>query len=319
MAMHSYTTERHGAAAKLGYSNEVLREVFRSPWELQPSVPLEEFLLTIRSARFGDLALTHSSLSQVRIRNEAAGGPRSGEYPYSIYMVDRRQGVAMEHTQAVLQPGDFTLVDSARPAEMLTEQAYNTVALIVPRDILREYVPTPDLAVGLRFSGSLGLSRAASIMLGSLWSLVESEQITEVGTKLARSFLELFAVCCHVECGGLAAESSSVHGRRAQVKRFIEDNLRDPDLAVEAIAQHFGISTRSLQVLFAAEQETVSGYIRSKRLEGCRMQLADPLWRHRGITEIAFRWGFNDATHFARAFRERFGMSAREFRLRLRK
>jgi AraC-like DNA-binding protein len=319
MAMHSYTTERHRAGAKLGYSNEVLREVFRSPWELQPAVPLEQFLLTIRSARFGDLALTHSSLSQVRIKNEEAGGPRRGEYPYSIYMVDRRQGIAMEHTQAVLQPGDFTLVDSARPAAMLTEQAYNTVALIVPRDILREYVPAPDLAVGQRFSGSLGLSRTASIMLGSLWSLAESGQIAEVGTKLARSFLELFAVCCHVECGGLPTESSPIQARRAQVKRFIEDHLRDPELAVEAIAEHFGVSTRSLQMLFAAERETVSGYIRRKRLAGCHTQLVDPLWRHRGITEIAFAWGFNDATHFARAFREQFGMSAREFRLRSRK
>ncbi|MBI3376628.1 MAG: helix-turn-helix domain-containing protein [Betaproteobacteria bacterium] len=35
---------------------------------------------------------------------------------------------------------------------------------------------------------------------------------------------------------------------------------------------------------------------------------------HRGICDIAYRWGFNDPTHFGRAFRERFGQSPREFR-----
>ena len=32
------------------------------------------------------------------------------------------------------------------------------------------------------------------------------------------------------------------------------------------------------------------------------------------ITDIAYRWGFSDAAHFARMFRERFGMSPRRYR-----
>ena len=32
------------------------------------------------------------------------------------------------------------------------------------------------------------------------------------------------------------------------------------------------------------------------------------------VSEIAFAWGFNDAAHFSRAFRERFGCSPRELR-----
>jgi AraC family transcriptional activator of tynA and feaB len=32
------------------------------------------------------------------------------------------------------------------------------------------------------------------------------------------------------------------------------------------------------------------------------------------ISEIAYAWGFNDLSHFNRAFRARFGMTPREWR-----
>lgn len=35
---------------------------------------------------------------------------------------------------------------------------------------------------------------------------------------------------------------------------------------------------------------------------------------HMQISEIAFRWGFTNAAHFARAFRQRFGRSPSEAR-----
>ena len=33
-----------------------------------------------------------------------------------------------------------------------------------------------------------------------------------------------------------------------------------------------------------------------------------------GLPELAFGWGFNNATHFARVFKERFGCSPRDYR-----
>ena len=34
------------------------------------------------------------------------------------------------------------------------------------------------------------------------------------------------------------------------------------------------------------------------------------------LTEIAYRWGFNDSSHFSRSFKAAFGCTAREFRAR---
>ncbi|GAA2849981.1 hypothetical protein GCM10010472_03770 [Pseudonocardia halophobica] len=45
-----------------------------------------------------------------------------------------------------------------------------------------------------------------------------------------------------------------------------------------------------------------------------RADLLDPTQRHRTISELAFDRGFVDASHFSRAFRARFGGTAREVR-----
>jgi AraC-like DNA-binding protein len=38
------------------------------------------------------------------------------------------------------------------------------------------------------------------------------------------------------------------------------------------------------------------------------------LQAHLSISEICFRWGFNDAAHFSRAFREQFATTPRAWR-----
>jgi len=32
------------------------------------------------------------------------------------------------------------------------------------------------------------------------------------------------------------------------------------------------------------------------------------------VSEVAFSWGFNDATHFSRSFKEQFGLSPRDWK-----
>lgn len=272
--MHCYTTEFHSPQAKLTYWNEVMHEVFLSAWQVEPAVQPENFDMKMRAVPFGHLVLSNASLSQARINN-APGGRDDGAHPYHIYMVNRRQHVATENRHTVLEPGDFTLVDSTLASSMVTEVPYTTIALTVPADFLREHVPNPEAAIGLRFSGREGLSRTASMMLRSMWKLGEAGHLPEIGVKLARSLLEVFAACCYV-CGPLEQETVHARSRRVRVKRFIEENLRDSDLSVETIADQFGVSSRYLQMLFAAENKTVTGYLRTRRLEECARQLADP-------------------------------------------
>ena len=46
--------------------------------------------------------------------------------------------------------------------------------------------------------------------------------------------------------------------------------------------------------------------------------MCDPALRHRTIGDLAFSWGFVDASHFSRAFKARFGVGPTDYRLKRR-
>jgi AraC-like DNA-binding protein len=74
------------------------------------------------------------------------------------------------------------------------------------------------------------------------------------------------------------------------------------------------VSTRYLHRLFADEGSTVSGWIRQRRLEGCRRDLADPSRCDETVTSIGSRWGLTSSAHLSRLFREAYGVSPTEYR-----
>ncbi|WP_256117847.1 helix-turn-helix domain-containing protein [Streptomyces sp. MnatMP-M27] len=100
----------------------------------------------------------------------------------------------------------------------------------------------------------------------------------------------------------------------ARIKAFIDHHLGDPELCPSAIAAHHHISVRTLHLLFQSEPETVSAWIRRRRLEHCHADLTDPRLRRRSISAIAARWGFLRPADFSRAFRAAYGVAPRELR-----
>jgi AraC-like DNA-binding protein len=107
-------------------------------------------------------------------------------------------------------------------------------------------------------------------------------------------------------------------GRRAatfeRVLQSIEMRLSDPNLSIHQIAAEHGISSRYLQKLFESHGESFGQHVKLRRLERCRLDLGSPLHAQRTISEILYQWGFNDSATFSRAFRDRYGVSPREYR-----
>jgi AraC-like DNA-binding protein len=83
---------------------------------------------------------------------------------------------------------------------------------------------------------------------------------------------------------------------------------------VQFVAERIGVTTRYLQLLFSAEGECVSHYIKRERLLGCLLDLRDFDFDNQSITEIAFSWGFNSAAHFSSSFKREFGLNPRDYR-----
>jgi AraC-like DNA-binding protein/nucleotide-binding universal stress UspA family protein len=85
----------------------------------------------------------------------------------------------------------------------------------------------------------------------------------------------------------------------ADVKTYIDANLGDPGLSPRSRAERHYISVRALHKLFESEELTVSRWIRHRRLDRCRAELADPALAGEPVHAIAARWGLGSPSHFA--------------------
>ena len=71
---------------------------------------------------------------------------------------------------------------------------------------------------------------------------------------------------------------------------------------------------RTLHQIFEGSGETVAGEIRRRRIEKCRLDLADPGQRQTPVAAIGARWGLSDPAHFSRLFRSAVGQPPAGYR-----
>ena len=311
--MLSYSTHGLPSPAKVSYWNDIISDVF-APLETRPNNN-NDFDAEVRCARFGRLRLAKATSRAATVRRSKGQAAKLDEHRYFLHV--QMQGqllIRQDGHEALLEEGDLVLSDSTLPYTLSYDDECSTLVLIVDEDELKRHLPTPEEMIGVKMSGSRGLSRTTSLMLRSVWEQAEEGLPEELGSRIADSLLDMFATACMEVKGMAVGEPAIVGSRRAQIKRYIEANLRNPELSVRSVAAAFGISPRYLHILFTNENETVSSYVLRRRLEECGRQLTDALWRRRTITEIAFGWGFNNATHFARVFRNQYRTSPRDFR-----
>jgi AraC family transcriptional activator of tynA and feaB len=98
----------------------------------------------------------------------------------------------------------------------------------------------------------------------------------------------------------------------AEVRRYIRAHLQDGALGPESVAGAHAMSVRALHALFEDTGESVGGLIRRERLARCHEDLS--LANGGSVTEIAFRWGFHDAAHFARVFKAHYELTPSDVR-----
>lgn len=99
-----------------------------------------------------------------------------------------------------------------------------------------------------------------------------------------------------------------------RITRFIDNNLGDPDLTPQAVADRHDISLRTLYDLFRGQSASVAARIRQARLERAHADLARQELSGLPVQTIAVRWGFASATAFSRAFRDAYGTTPTEHR-----
>jgi AraC-like DNA-binding protein len=164
-------------------------------------------------------------------------------------------------------------------------------------------------------SGRHGTAGLLSALLVRLADSVD-EYDADDAVRVASTVVGLFTT---VLAGRLDRPSAATpeEARRVLLQRiyaFVEERLPDPGLSPATIAASHHVSVRYLYRLFEDEGHTVAGWIRHRRLERCRRDLAEPALLGRPVSAIAARWGFPDPTHFSRVFRAANAVTPREYR-----
>jgi AraC-like DNA-binding protein len=157
------------------------------------------------------------------------------------------------------------------------------------------------------------LHRLASDFITGLSQVIEAVEVS-AADRLCCQALDLVAIAI-----GQSAEtnrpSTYSSAMLVRLKAYISGRLHDPGLCLADTAAALGISTRYVNVLLQGQNDSFGRHVLARRLEACRRDLADLAHAHRQLIEIAFAWGFNDQSHFSRTFKERFGVSPRDYRM----
>lgn len=217
-------------------------------------------------------------------------------------------------------PGDLMLYDSSRPFDSRTRPHGDHCEVIMAQFPKRALSLPPGRVASLVAVRSPGGDGMGALVSGHVRNLVRHQahygpaDVARLGTVT----LDLVAAwCAHVlDADRTLPPESRERALLATIHDFIEQHLADPALSPDAVAAAHHVSTRYLQRLFQQQGTTVTGWIRQRRLDRCRRDLADPALRSRPIHAVAGRWGFTDKSHFSRLFRAAFDAAPRDYRHR---
>ncbi|HEV2101081.1 MAG TPA: helix-turn-helix domain-containing protein [Stellaceae bacterium] len=208
-----------------------------------------------------------------------------------------------------LHPGELMLYDASRPFRLTFGGRFVRTTLRFPREALVQRVGNAEHFIGRSIDGSIG---AAGILSPLLRDLPSRAGVIPAAARerVADNLLDLIATVLLADIGQppRGAGMTLVHA-----KAWIEMHLAEP-LTAEQIAGACRLSERHLNRLFAREGTSLMRYVWERRLERCRRNLSDSAMRRRSIGELAFAAGFNDLSHFSRAYRQRYGCGPRETR-----
>jgi len=94
-------------------------------------------------------------------------------------------------------------------------------------------------------------------------------------------------------------------------REMVDEHLDDTELTVESFAREVGLSRAQLhRKLKALTGMGARDFIRSHRLQRAADLLAG---RYGNVTEVAYSTGFKSLSHFARCFREQFGVAPSDY------
>jgi len=234
-----------------------------------------------------------------------------GDRLYTIFTQSGRHAVQQNEREAIGRTGDFFVLDHQPAISQIESGSY--LILDLPRERLESVLGPSRLFTNITVEANLASTTLANSYV---------QELIRVGDRLnPDAATRMVSIGIDLVVAGLAERLAqevprSIHGNATiqRAKVYIEAHLSDTTLDPPQLAAAVGVSLRRLQELFHERGRHISDYIWGRRLETAAKRLSDPACAHLSIGVLAYGCGFSSQAHFARRFKDRYGISPREHR-----
>jgi AraC family transcriptional activator of tynA and feaB len=304
-----WSTDTTGARERLSYwQDAVCRAVFGISIEATP----ERFSARIAARNCGALRFAISESTTYRIARSRHDIARAADDHYSIYLqLGGRTVITRDGEDYALDANDLAIYDGRQPFQAL--HGGRRAIAVLPRAMVEARAPWLRQRASHKLPTSspyVDLARRHLLQLTNTDS-APSESATRL---LTENLCNLVALATGSE---ISLDRAQPELQTEALLAYCRQHLHDPELSPTRAADHLGISIRTLHSRFNQIGQTFGRWVLDHRLEACALALRDPGQNVSNISEIAYRWGFNDLSYFNKAFRARFDMTPGEWRREL--
>ncbi|SBT47311.1 Helix-turn-helix domain-containing protein [Micromonospora narathiwatensis] len=275
----------------------------------------DEFQASVRMVALGDVQVTSLAFSPLESYRSPKLIRRHDPGQLAVW-ISLSSGVEFDLTSgsSFVRAGETLFYSSSQPFRVRNRKPVQGLVVQLPAELLPASKAAASL-FGTSMPGRAGLGALLTRYLVDLVRHAEHYRTPDV-PRLSTVTVDLLTAFLHGQRLTDSRSAPETHQRvlRLRIHDFVRRRIDDPELSPQVIAAAHGISVRALYRLYENEGLSLAGWIRHRRLEHCRHDLADPRQAHRTIQSVAFRRGFSDAAHFSRLFRSAYGMSPKDYR-----
>jgi AraC-like DNA-binding protein len=289
-------------------------------WLTTPNDPDQEF-----SGRYVSLNLEQGAIglvnstpaSNVRTKFEVANS--DPDCFCLAHMVSGETLIEQGGRDVFGRRGDVLVFDCSMPVKISQRatERFEVLTLLIPRN---KFANVKD-ANRLFYNMSISAHQIMRPLSACLMSIREQLQTASPSELIA--LYEASGILLPAAVSGLGNKGEFSDEKRTRPNRYLREllqfvnaNIGNAELSPRSAAHHVGMSVRWVHRQFALSGTTFGTYIMAKRLEYVGRDLISEECGKMPTYIVAFRWGFADLSTFIRAFKQKFGCTPQQYRLK---
>lgn len=266
----------------------------------------EPFRARMTATALGDLAMSRTQITPaITLRDKELAGVNKETYTFA-WAEDRMLEVVQRGKTLSLQRGQAAMLASDEIGQIASPNGGSYTAILLPKtDLIARFAKADQQVMQLQPATSVRLKLVTHYarLCAQAARFADARALALMGDHL----LNLIALALDGQADEEAfrAHSSVAVSRVQIIRNVIERIIDDPDLSLNRLAQHCGLSPRSVQLAFEKTGTSYSDFLLNLRLDkALAMLTTDPQIR---VIDVALACGFADVSYFNRRFRARFG------------